>query len=167
MAWINSTANISSSNTRTNRLFYLGGRKNIKYRPISSLPSQKKKQANQASGFSTATGTHDVGQMQFNTAYLKELRVYGITAVDVAASGCYAFDLAAWRLRNHLLHDSGDIWTRSANYHSRTYRYNVIYRADLKIKALNWADWLEARFVTYDVTKSNVTPTNHSDAALS
>ena len=106
-----------------------------------------------------SNGTHDVGQMQFNTAYLKELRVYGITADDVAASGCYAFDLAAWRLRNHLLHDSGDIWTRSANYHSRTYRYNVIYREDLKNKALKWADWLDARFVTYDVTKASVTPT--------
>jgi len=35
----------------------------------------------------------------------------------------------------------------------------VIYRADLKIKALKWADWLEARFVTYDVTKAMVTPT--------
>lgn len=99
-------------------------------------------------------GTHDVGQMQFNTAYLKELRVYGITPGDVAAAGCYAFDLAAWRIGYHIRHDkAGDIWTRSANYHSRTYRYNSIYRADLIRKALKWADWLDARFATYDVTK--------------
>ncbi len=101
-----------------------------------------------------SNGTHDVGQMQFNTAYLKELRVYGITPGDVAAAGCYSFDLAAWRIGYHIRHDKdGDIWTRSANYHSRTPRYNSVYRADLIRKALKWADWLEARFVTYDVTK--------------
>jgi len=98
-------------------------------------------------------GTHDVGPMQFNTAYLNTLARYGITANDVAATGCYPFDLAAWRLRQHIKNDSGDLWTRAANYHSRTYTYNAIYRADLIVKAVKWADWLESRFVTYDVTQ--------------
>ncbi|WP_395827931.1 muramidase [Collimonas sp.] len=98
-------------------------------------------------------GTHDVGPMQFNTAYLSTLGRYGITADDVAAAGCYPFDLAAWRLRQHIKNDSGDLWTRAANYHSRTYIYNTTYRADLMVKAVKWADWLAARFVTYDVTK--------------
>jgi len=101
-------------------------------------------------------GTHDVGPMQFNTAYLSTLARYGITADDVAASGCYPFDLAAWRLRQHIKNDSGDLWTRAANYHSRTYIYNTTYRADLMVKAVKWADWLAARFVTYDVTKPGV-----------
>ena len=103
-------------------------------------------------------GTHDVGQMQFNTAYLRELERYGITANDVAAPGCYSFDLAAWRLRMHLRNDKGDIWTRAANYHSRTPQFNAVYRADLMKKAAKWADWLEARFVTLDVTKEGATP---------
>ena len=103
-------------------------------------------------------GTHDVGPMQFNTAYLRELERYGITANDVAAAGCYSFDLAAWRLRMHLRNDKGDIWTRAANYHSRTPQFNVVYRADLMKKASKWADWLEARFVTLDVTKEGATP---------
>jgi hypothetical protein len=98
-------------------------------------------------------GTHDVGPMQFNTAYLNTLARYGIAAADVAAAGCYPFDLAAWRLRQHIKNDSGDVWTRAANYHSRTYIYNTTYRADLIVKAVKWADWLEARFVTYDVSK--------------
>jgi hypothetical protein len=93
-------------------------------------------------------GTHDVGPMQFNTTYLRELERFGITANDVAARGCYAFDLAAWRLRMHLRNDKGDLWTRAANYHSRTPRFNAVYRADLMRKAVKWADWLEARFVT-------------------
>jgi hypothetical protein len=103
-----------------------------------------------------ANGTHDVGSMQFNTAYLYDLARYGISANDVATAGCYSFDLAAWRLRQHIKHDKGDLWTRAANYHSRTARYNVIYRTDLIAKAVKWADWLDARFVTYDVTKLNV-----------
>jgi hypothetical protein len=100
-----------------------------------------------------SNGTHDVGPMQFNTSYLSELSRYGITPNDVAASGCYSFELAAWRLRQHIRNDSGDLWTRAANYHSRTYKYNVVYRTDLMRKAVKWADWLAARFVTYDVTK--------------
>ncbi|WP_299068734.1 transglycosylase SLT domain-containing protein [Accumulibacter sp.] len=102
-----------------------------------------------------ANGTHDVGPMQFNTAYLRDLARYGITPDDVAAAGCYAFDLAAWRLRQHIKKDKGDLWTRAANYHSRTPQYNAEYRADLVVRAGRWADWLESRFVTVDVTKAD------------
>ena len=102
-------------------------------------------------------GTHDVGPMQFNTTYLRDLARYGITADDVAAAGCYSYDLAAWRLRMHIRNDKGDLWTKAANYHSRTPRYNTVYRADLIRKATKWADWLEARFVTLDVTKEGAT----------
>ncbi|MCU1533488.1 MAG: TrbN mating pair formation protein [Arthrobacter sp.] len=103
-------------------------------------------------------GTHDVGPMQFNTVYLGDLARYGITANDAAAFGCYSFDLAAWRLRQHIRKDKGDLWTRAANYHSRTPQYNTIYRADLMRRAVKWADWLDARFVTRDITKSGAAP---------
>jgi hypothetical protein len=101
-----------------------------------------------------SNGTHDVGPMQFNTAYLRDLARYGITANDVAAAGCYSFELAAWRLRMHIRTDKGDLWTKAANYHSRTPQYNAVYRADLVHKAAKWADWLESRFVTLDVTSA-------------
>ncbi|MCB1937379.1 MAG: transglycosylase SLT domain-containing protein [Nitrosomonas sp.] len=91
-------------------------------------------------------GTHDVGVMQFNTAYLQDLSKYGITADHVAQSGCYAYDLAAWRVRQHIKNDKGDIWTKAANYHSRTPTHNARYRADLIVKAVKWADWLGERF---------------------
>lgn len=98
-----------------------------------------------------SNGTDDVGAMQFNTAYLRDLeRQYGITANDVAQAGCYSYDLAAWRLRGHIRNDSGDLWTRAANYHSRTPEYNAPYRADLMKKAEQWGTWLSERFVTYD-----------------
>lgn len=103
-----------------------------------------------------ANGTHDVGAMQFNTGYLSDLARYGISANDVAAAGCYSFDLAAWRLRQHIKHDKGDLWTRAANYHSKTLYYNAIYRTDLIAKAVKWADWLDARFVTYNLNNSDI-----------
>lgn len=112
-----------------------------------------------------SNGTHDVGPMQFNTAYLSDLARHGITANDVAAGGCYPFDLAAWRLRMHIRNDKGDIWTKAANYHSRTPKYNAVYRADLIRKAAKWADWLEARFVTLDVAKDGSTHSMPADPA--
>ena len=93
-------------------------------------------------------GTYDVGPLQFNTSYLKELKPYGITAADVEQAGCYPYALAAWRLRSHILHDRGDLWTRVANYHSRTPAHNARYRRGLMRKAAKWADWLSARFPT-------------------
>ena len=105
-----------------------------------------------------SNGTYDVGSMQFNTKYLKDLKKYGITAEDVAQPGCYSFDLAAWRIRGHLRHDTQDLWTRAANYHSRTPKYNRIYRADLIKKAKKWSNWLEVRFPTYHVVNPGVTP---------
>lgn len=99
-----------------------------------------------------ANGTHDVGPMQFNTGYLKQLQHFGITPADVASAGCYSYDLAAWRLRQHVLKDEGDLWTRAAHYHSRTPRFNAGYRRGLMRSAANWADWLAVRFATYEVS---------------
>ena len=96
-------------------------------------------------------GTYDVGPMQFNTAYLHGLAQYGISAKDVAAPGCYSYDLAAWRLRGHILNDTGDLWTRAANYHSRTPCYNAEYRAKLIRASGRWGNWLAERFKTQDM----------------
>lgn len=91
--------------------------------------------------------TYDVGVMQFNTSYIKTLTAqYGIRAEHIATPGCYAYELAAWRIHGHLVNDSGDLWTRAANYHSKTPYYNSIYRADLVKKAQKWAAWLEKSY---------------------
>lgn len=95
-----------------------------------------------------ANGAVDVGPMQFNTGYLRDLARYGITSEDVAARGCYPYELAAWRLRRHIRYDTGDLWTKAANYHSRTPAFNVVYRQLIMGKALKWADWLDRHFTT-------------------
>ena len=103
-------------------------------------------------------GTYDVGSMQFNTRYLKDLAQFGIRPEDVALGGCYSYDLAAWRIRGHLRHDHADLWTRVANYHSRTPQMNAHYRRDLMTKAKQWEVWLKAHFTTYAVNAPKRAP---------
>ena len=99
-----------------------------------------------------ANGTFDVGLMQFNTDYLASLKGFDIRVEDVAASNCYPFDLAAWRLAGHLARDRGDLWTRAANYHSRTPTHNAIYRQKLVKAASHWETWLTDHFPVREVT---------------
>lgn len=105
-----------------------------------------------------ANGTHDVGSLQFNTAYLAELAQFGITPGDVAVAGCYPYDLASWRLRQHITKDRGDLWTRAANYHSRNPIFNGVYRSDLIWRAAKWADWLVVRYPTHNFTALGAVP---------
>ena len=111
-------------------------------------------------------GSYDVGTMQFNTSYLDDLAKYGITAQDVEKPGCYPFDLAAWRIRGHVKNDKGDLWTRVANYHSRTPEYNQKYRKLIMQRATEWADWLDARFSTHTVKQQAVTSFTNSTSVL-
>jgi hypothetical protein len=132
----------------------------VKYEiPVNIVLAVAEKEAGKPGQWvQNSNGTYDVGPMQFNTKYMHDLARYGIKPSDVATSGCYSFDLAAWRLRGHIKNDKGDLWTRVANYHSRTPKYNVVYRADLRLKAAKWADWVAARFVTVEVTKTRGVP---------
>lgn len=91
---------------------------------------------------SNANGTYDLGSMQLNTAWLASLARYGVPARAALATGCYSYQLAAWRIRNHILRDHGDYWTRVANYHSHTPAFNAPYRAQIMVAARRWNAWL-------------------------
>lgn len=104
-------------------------------------------------------GTYDVGTMQFNTSYLKELAKHGITTKDVEKSGCYPYYLAAWRISGHLNNDKGDFWRKVANYHSKTPDKNAIYQAKLIPAAAKWDKWFKANMVIpKQVSASSSTP---------
>jgi hypothetical protein len=90
-----------------------------------------------------SNGTFDLGPMQLNTAWLATLRPYGVDPRWALAGGCYPYQLAAWRIRTHLVRDGGDYWTRVANYHSRTPSQNRPYRAQAIISAGRWNGWLQ------------------------
>ena len=98
-----------------------------------------------------SNGTYDIGSLQFNTAYLAELKKYGIRQSDAAAPGCYPYHLAAWRLKQHITNDKGDFWSRAANYHSKTPSYNMVYRAKLMTAADQWANWLMQHYETKEI----------------
>lgn len=87
-------------------------------------------------------GTYDIGVMQFNTEYLKELSRFGVSAADVSGPGCYPYRLAAWRIRRHISLDDGDVWERIANYHSRTPALNMKYRVAIMSRSAKWAQRL-------------------------
>jgi len=76
----------------------------------------------------------------------------------------YPYQLAAWRLRGHLRSDRGDLWTRAANYHSRTPRHNARYRAQLMHKAWRWNQWLGRQFTTHRV--DDVTTHRHGETGV-
>lgn len=117
-------------------------------------------------------GTFDVGPMQFNTAYLRTLASFGITSEDVAASGCYPYELAAWRLQRHLHRSDGDLWSRAANYHSRTPDLNARYRAAIRTRAAKWGKWLSDHVPTVEIAEVAPAqaptppplPTSHTEA---
>ena len=88
-------------------------------------------------------GTYDLGPMQLNTAWLATLRPYGVDPRWALVGGCYPYQLAAWRIRGHLVRDRGDYWTRVANYHSRTPAQNRPYRAQVIDSAERWQVWLK------------------------
>ena len=46
----------------------------------------------------------------------------------------------------NLAHDAGDLWTRAANYHSRTPSLNADYRAQIMLRGARWAGWLHVRW---------------------
>ena len=66
----------------------------------------------------------------------------------------YPYQLAAWRLRGHLRGGRGDIWTRVANYHSRTPFHNQRYRAQLIRRASAWERWLGVQFPVHVVDEA-------------
>ncbi|MGE8460719.1 MAG: hypothetical protein ACN6P0_06525 [Pseudomonas capeferrum] len=60
------------------------------------------------------------------------------------------------------------MWTRVANYHSRTPAINA-RRQQIMRRAAYWADWLDARFATQQVAQSAVfsdAPVNASVVAV-
>lgn len=103
-------------------------------------------------------GSYDVGPLQFNTAYLQTLARYGITAKDVEVGGCYPYELAAWRIRGHLDRDAGDIWTRAANYHSRTRAHNTRYRTAIRARAAKWGRWLSEHVPSVEIAPLEAPP---------
>jgi Transglycosylase SLT domain len=99
-------------------------------------------------------GTLDVSHFQINTAtFRQELAPYGVTLADLQWRGCYNAEVAAFLLKKRLTErGTQDFWTKAANYHSRTPRYNRVYRADLMRLSSEWANWMKQNYKNTTVT---------------
>lgn len=93
-------------------------------------------------------GSIDIGHFQINTIQWKtRFSGYPIHLEDVALRGCYNAELAAWLVHQHIEeYSKQDYWTKVANYHSRTPRYNQVYRNKLIPLSIRWAEWLQNRY---------------------
>ncbi len=105
-----------------------------------------------------SNGTYDYGVMQINTVSLADLRIYGINENHVLAEGCYPYYLAAWRISGHITNDSGDLWQRAANYHSKTPYYNRLYREKLLQRATKIARQLKIKETVNDLLTTRAEP---------
>jgi hypothetical protein len=101
-----------------------------------------------------ANGTADISHFQINTAtYRAELAPYGISLRDLQWRGCYNAEIAAYLLSKRL-RDNGDqdFWTKAANYHSRTPKFNAVYRQKLIALSTEWANWLKSNYSAIQVS---------------
>jgi hypothetical protein len=96
----------------------------------------------------TANPTSDIGHFQINTAtFRSELAPHGVNLHDVQWRGCYNAEIAAFLLRKRL-NEPGqqDFWTKAANYHSKTPKFNNIYRKKLVALSTEWANWIQTNY---------------------
>jgi hypothetical protein len=93
-------------------------------------------------------GSSDISHFQINTAtYKVELAPYGVSLYDLQWRGCYNAEIAGFLLSKRL-NEAGeaDFWTKAANYHSRTPKYNAVYRKKLVALSTEWANWLQTNY---------------------
>lgn len=94
-----------------------------------------------------SNGSYDMGHFQINTIHWDGNKFDGVIEIsyhDVAQRGCYNAELAAWLLKRRLDEKTdSDYWTRVANYHSKTAKFNSIYKQKIIPLAVAWGKWLE------------------------
>lgn len=84
--------------------------------------------------------------MQINSDYIKDLNSklnLNISYTDFLKRDCFSFQVAAYKLKEHIKFDKGDLLTRLAMYHSKTPKYNEIYKKKIVFHSKYWSDFLQ------------------------
>jgi soluble lytic murein transglycosylase-like protein len=76
-------------------------------------------------------GTYDLGVLQVNNRWLKQLKPYGITQKKLQFDPCVNVEVGTWILAKHMAKKEG--WKGVGNYHSFTPMHNARYRQKVKI----------------------------------
>lgn len=108
--------------------------------PISSIENGRVGQA-----YKNKNGSIDYGVMQINSVYLKDLeKNYNmiVTPEEVSDDSCYAFEIVAFKINQHLKNDKGTILERVAMYHSKTPDLNKNYQTKIIQQSAIWRNYL-------------------------
>lgn len=104
-------------------------------------------------GYKNKNGSIDYGIMQINSVYIQELRdKYNIivTPAEISAPTCKQFDIAAFKIKEHLKNDTGSFLERVAMYHSKSEDLNRVYQTKLIKHSSEWRKIFKAReYTTY------------------
>lgn len=93
-----------------------------------------------------SNNTYDYGVMQINSEYIKDLNTklnLQLTPEDFMKRDCFSFQTAAYKIKNHIKFDKGDLLTRLAMYHSKTPKYNEIYKKKIISHSKYWSNFLQ------------------------
>ena len=80
-------------------------------------------------------GTTDLGVMQVNSSWVRQLNKYGITRESLQYDPCVNVHTATWILAKGLA--KGEGWQGVGNYHSATPIHNQRYRQKVKMAYQN------------------------------
>lgn len=72
-------------------------------------------------------GTYDLGPMQVNTRWLKQVARFGVTADALRDHACVNAVVAAWIYKQEIALVEGNVALAIANYHSKTPRHQARY----------------------------------------
>ncbi len=90
--------------------------------------------------------SYDYGVMQINSIYIEELNDklnLDLKKEDFLKRDCFSFQVAAYKLKEHIKFDNGDLLTKLAMYHSKTPKYNDIYKKKIIAHAKYWSNFLQ------------------------
>jgi soluble lytic murein transglycosylase-like protein len=76
-------------------------------------------------------GSYDIGLMQINSAWIPELKKYGVTEDKIKNDACTNIKVGTWIISKKIAHGSS-LTSGIGDYHSHTYHYNQIYYAKIK-----------------------------------
>ena len=86
-------------------------------------------------------GTYDLGVMQINSSWLKQLEASGVTAKAVQYDPCVNVTIGTWILAQGIANGEG--WQGVGNYHSYTPKHNQVYREKVRNTYIQYAAILE------------------------
>lgn len=105
-------------------------------------------------------GSVDYGVMQINSIYLKDLKdTYNriVTPEEILNNTCYAFEIAAFKVSEHLKNDDGSFLKKIANYHSKTPDLNRNYQTKLIQHSSIWRNYLQQnKYTVYQWTYADL-----------